>query len=198
MSSPPVAATAATASLVVVARRLEERLRHCSGVAGLDPASLLYTLGREGEVRGVRLRAKIDDPARLDVALDLVGLEGARLPQAGDSAREEVRRSLSGVGRPAAEIDVRFTDIASAPLSIQADDRAARARQAAASVAPESASVPHAGPEPLLGATQGRVEATEPLATDASREHVVRMSTPATGSRTVIVIRVEVFSEDAR
>jgi hypothetical protein len=201
-TTPPTSSAASGASLVPLARTLEECLRECPGVAGLDPRSGLLTLGREGVVRGVRLRPAAGDARQLTVTLELVGLEGARLPEAGGAACAEVRRWLSDTGQHADEVDVRFTDVAPAPLPLQADaaPEPAEALMPIAKAQPPTAPPPadDLAAEPTNSPQRAELASAVELAGAGGTGERVRVPVPApAGRRTVLLITVEVTSEEA-
>lgn len=158
-----------TTPLLDVAQDIEASLRSVPGVAGLDPQSRLSTTGVDGMVRGAAIR---ETGRTTDVALELVAREGQRLVEAGAAAREVALQRCRDHGHPEALVSVRFTDIS--PRDVPPVEVVART----AALSPPPPRKPAPAPEaPSLG------------------PHVVTAPVPGTGSRTVLVITVEVREE---
>lgn len=96
-------------SLLDIARAIEASVQDDTAVAGLDREGGAMTLGREGTVRGVRVQRA--DSGDITVRVDVIGLPGTVLPEAGErllaSLEAELdRREIAG------GVSVVFTDIA--------------------------------------------------------------------------------------
>ena len=163
---------------LIVARALERAVRDLPGVAGIDPRSRLATRTGGDSVRGAWMRPEAGD--RLSMELELVGLEGAALPQVADEARQVAARQALEHGWTPGTIDVAVTDLALGPLPLQS---------------PPAPPQPQAAPAPRQTQTAPppRTAAPAPPQTAGS----ARISLPGDGRRTVLVITVEVMDEPA-
>lgn len=121
---------------LTIARGLEERLRRCPGVAGLDPSSRLVTVGPAHAVRGVRVGGAPDYPDAL--SLELVALQGARLPDAAEAGRAVAGEVLRDSGVAPRPVHIAITDLAEAPLPPQVTIAPPSVARAAASTATAS------------------------------------------------------------
>ena len=106
------------ASPVALALAIEERMRACPGIAGLDPDSRLVTVGPGHLVRGVRVPSEAE-PGGGSIALELIGLADARLTEAAQGAREATAEVVAAAGAPAAAVEVLVTDVAPEVLPAQ-------------------------------------------------------------------------------
>jgi uncharacterized alkaline shock family protein YloU len=120
---------------VEIAMAVEERMRACPGIAGLDPDGDLSTVGPGHRVRGVRVSAPAGDDGVV-VSLEVVGLAGARLPEAAEAAREAVREIVAARGLEPGPVEVHVTDVAARALPPQRTPSAAPAPAATPGPAP--------------------------------------------------------------
>lgn len=104
------------ASVVALALAIEERMRSCPGIAGLDPDSRLVTVGPGHLVRGVRIPSADEAGS---IALELIGLADARLAEAAQGARGAAAEVCAAAGVSAPPVEVRVTDVASEVLPPQ-------------------------------------------------------------------------------
>lgn len=129
---------------------VEQRVRGCPGVAGLDPASRLVTVGPDRAIRGVHLARQAHDAPGGVVHVELVGLADARLTEAADAARSAVLTEAAAAGLAPERVEVTVTDIAESVLPLQ--DRAMPATStpldAAVGTAPDPEPPPPAAPRP--------------------------------------------------
>jgi hypothetical protein len=130
---------------LTLAVAVEQRVRGCPGIAGLDPASRLVTVGRDRQVRGIHTARDAGGPV---LRVDLVGLSDARLHEAADVARGAILAEVTAAGVVPQRLEVRISDVAEAVLPLQAPRRPARATPLDAGVGrpPEPAPPPPAPP----------------------------------------------------
>lgn len=107
------------ATVMQLAAELVRSLEGCPGVAGLDPASRYVTTGVDAMHRGLRIRSGDDDTTHVE--LELVGLDGAVLPDAGTVARALVVATLVRHGHRPGDVTIRFTDIVARPFRDDGD-----------------------------------------------------------------------------
>ena len=154
----------------------------CAGVAGLDPAGRFATVGREDLVRGVWVAPAADDRSRVHLTLELVGLEGARLPEAGQRARGLATELCGRHDLEAVSVDVRFTDLAPAALPPQ------RLPEPGPPAAPPPLAAPR--PRAVDAPTASAAPAAPPTPTPLGPPVRVTIPEPQ-GRRTLLVITVE-------
>lgn len=155
----------ATPSPLAFAVAVEQRVRACPGVAGLDPASRLVTVGPDRAIRGVHLASGAPEAPGGVVRVDLVGLAGARLPEAAEAARGAILAEAATAGLAGVRVELRVSDVAESVLPLQTRATTARATPLDAGVGrppPGDDATPRPGREPRSPPTRVRVRVPGP------------------------------------
>ncbi len=101
-------------SLLDIARAIEAVVDRDDGVAGLDRSGRAVTVGPGKTVKGVRVERTAD--GEVFARLEVIGLAGTILTEAGDRLRESVEAEFARLGLTGT-VMAFFTDLADAKLS---------------------------------------------------------------------------------